>query len=218
MILTDEQIIEACRKGTLVIEPFDDAQVEPASYDLRVGRQGATASKKELVDIEKSGYLLLEPGDFGIIVTLEEIRLDNQHTGRFGLRSKYTRRGLIASTGPQIDPGFHGRLILSVMNLAPTSIALPYKESIVSVEFHSLEQPTAHAYAGPYQDKLELGAEEIEFITQAESMALPEVINTLSALSRDVAALTASVNVLKWVIPIIVSFGIVIMAAIAAIK
>ena len=39
MILTDRQIREAIERRYIVIEPFDDEQVQAATYDLRVGAQ-----------------------------------------------------------------------------------------------------------------------------------------------------------------------------------
>lgn len=53
MILTDRQIREACEAGDIVIEPFDDGQVQAATYDFRVGNQGATTSTKKLIDIKR---------------------------------------------------------------------------------------------------------------------------------------------------------------------
>ena len=66
MILIDQQIRETCKKGDIFIEPFSDKQVQPATYDLRVGNQGATTSTKKIVDIKEKGYISLEPGDFGV--------------------------------------------------------------------------------------------------------------------------------------------------------
>ena len=194
MILTAQQISDAYKRGDLVINPFDEQQIQGATYDLRVGDQGATTSTKKLTNIRETGYLLLQPGDFGVVTVLEEIRLGPQYAGRFGLRSKYARKGIIATAGPQIDPGYHGRLIIGLSNLTPRAISLPYKDDLVSVEFHRLEQATTKPYTGPYQDKLELGAEEIEFITESEGMALSEVLTTLRALSQNVGALTDQVN------------------------
>ena len=57
MILSDKQILEAIESDNIVIDPFDKNQIQPASYDLRVGKQGATTSTKRLVDIESHGYL-----------------------------------------------------------------------------------------------------------------------------------------------------------------
>ncbi len=223
--MTDELIKEACRNGKILIDPFEDRQVQPATYDLRIGSQGATLTGKKLVDIEREGYLVLEGGDFGIIVTLEELRLDTQHAARFGLRSKYARRGLLATTGPQVDPGYHGRIILGLSNLTPDPISLPFKDDIISVEFHRLNQPASRPYRGPYQDKLELRPEDIGFIVERQGVALPEVIKTLSALSADVRGLTDSVKILhgsianlQWTIPIVIAIGMAIIAIIVGLK
>jgi len=221
MILTDGQIREAVKSGEICIEPFEERLVQPASYDFRVGRQGATTSKKVITDIEKEGYLLLEPGDFTVITVFERVKLSPQHVARFGLRSKYAREGLIATTGPQIDPGFEGRLILGLTNLTPKQIILAFKEELVTLEFHRLEKPTDNPYKGPYQGVDELRPEDIAMIVQGEGMALSEVLAVLSSLNKTVGALggdvkdlTKDISNLKWVIPIIITIGIAVMGII----
>ena len=149
---------------------------------------------------------------------LERLRLSAQHVGRFGLRSKYARKGLIATTGPQIDPGYDGRLILGLTNLTPKAVALPYKDDLVSVEFHRLETPSTKPYSGPYQKKYELDPEDIESIVEAEAMTLSEVLTTLTSLSRNVGDLTNDVKTMKWIIPIIVALGITVIGIIVACK
>ena len=218
MILTDSQIKATYRAGDIVIDPFDENQVQAASYDLRVGAQGATTSTKKLVNIKEQGYLLLNPGDFGILTVFEEIKLGPQYAGRFGLRSKYARKGLIATTGPQIDPGYRGRLIVGITNLTPRAVSLPYKDDFVSVEFHRLEEPSTSPYDGPYQGKLELGPEEIETITENEGMALSEVLTTLRSLTQDVHLLSGEVKSLSKIIPAIIGIGMAVIGVIVALK
>lgn len=218
MILTDRQLRDACQQEDIAISPFDDHQIQPASYDLRVGESGITTSSKKLTNIKETGYLLIQPGDFAIINVLEEIKLNAQHTGRFGLRSKYARKGLLATTGPQVDPGYHGRLIIGLTNLSPTPISLPYKDDFVSIEFHRLEEPATHPYSGPYQARLTLGAEEIEAITKGTGMPFSEVITTLQSVSKSVATLAGEVRTLQWSMPIIVTIGIAVIGIITAIK
>jgi dCTP deaminase len=218
MILTAQQIIEAHTKGDIMIDPFDDRQVQGASYDLRVGESGATTSTKKIVNLREAGYMLLQPGDFAVITVLEEIRLGPQYVARFGLRSKYARKGIIATTGPQIDPGYHGRLIMGLTNLTPKPISIPYKDDFVTVEFHRLEQATTRPYQGPYQAKVTLGPEDIEAVAETEGMAFSEVITTLRSVSQNVAALASEVNTLRWVIPTIVGVGIAVIAALIAFK
>jgi dCTP deaminase len=218
MILTNKQIEEAYRKGDILINPFEENQIQAASYDFRVGEKGATTSTKKLVNIREAGYLMLQPGDFGVVVVLEEIRLNPQYVARFGLRSKYARKGLIATTGPQIDPGYHGKLILGITNLTPKPISLPYKDDLVSVEFHRLEEPSTKPYSGPYQDKMDIGAEEIEFITETEGMALSEMLTTLRSLSTNVAMLSTHMKHLEWIIPTVVTIGLIIIGILVTIK
>ena len=225
MILTNTQIQEAWKARDIEIEPFDEGQIQAATYDLRVGPQAATTSTKKRVDLRESGYVSLAPGDFGVVTVLEEIRLGDRYAARFGLRSKFARKGLVATTGPQIDPGYHGRLIVGLTNLTPKPVTLSYMDDFVSVEFHRLEAPAAKPYDGPYQDRLELGAEELEFITESEGMALSEVLTTLRSLSenvgtltKDVTALTAEVRSSKWMVPVVVAIGLAVIGVLVAIK
>lgn len=218
MILNHQDIIKAHNDGGIVIAPFEEKQVQSATYDLRVGKQGATTSTKKLIDIQEAGYIALEPGDFGVVIVREEIRLGPQYAARFGLRSKFARKGLIATTGPQIDPGYHGRLIIGLTNLTPKPVSISYNDDFVSIEFHKLESETKKPYSGPYQDKMEIGPEEIEFITETESMALSEMLTTLGSLSSNVAELAAEVKILRWLIPAIVVIGIAVIGVIVSIK
>lgn len=224
MILNAQQIEEAHLAREIIIDPFELKKIQAASYDMRVGAEGATTSTKKLVNLEETGYLLLEPGDFAFVVVLEELTLGNQHAARFGLRSKYARKGLIATTG-HIDPGFHGRLIVGLTNLTPNPVSLPYKDDFISIEFHRLEQPTTKPYSGPYQDRLSLGPEEIAAIAEGTGMALSEVLTTLSTLNQNVSSLAQSVASLKgelsslrWVLPLIVLLGVGVIAVIVALK
>ena len=160
-----------------------------------------------------------------MVTVLEEVRLGDRFAARFGLRSKFARKGLIATTGPQIDPGFHGRLIVGLTNLTPKPVTISYKDDFVSVEFHRLEQPVDKPYDGPYQGRLDLGAEEMEFITESEGMALSEVLTALRSLSenvgiftKDVTALTSEVRNSKWIVPIIVAIGIAVIGTVVAIE
>jgi len=212
MILTHDQIIEAHKASEIIINPFDEEQVESASYDLRIGEQGGTTTDKKLVNIKENGYLLVQPGDFAIVITLEEIRMGLQHAARIGLRSKYSRKGLIATTGPQIDPGFHGRLVVGLTNLTPKPVSLPFKDSFLTIEIHKLEQPTTKPYDGPYQGKLKLGPEDIEMVTEAPGMSFSEIITTLRSLTQNVASLSTQVKTLFWVVGLAIGFLTLILA------
>lgn len=218
MILTDHQIVAAYKQGDIVIEPFDERQVQGATYDLRIGEQGATTTSKKVVHIKEAGFITIQPGDFAVITVDEILRLGPQYVGRFGLRSKFARKGLIATTGPQVDPGYHGRLIIGMTNLSPKPVTLSYGDDLLSIEFHKLSEASTKPYSGPYQDRLTLGPEEIEAITENEGMALSEVLTTLRSLSQNVGALTKEMKTFRWLIPLMIAFGIAVVAIIVSIK
>jgi len=213
MILTNKQIEETYRRGEILIEPFEQRQVEAATYDLRVGSQGVTTTSKKVVDIKEHGFIVISPGDFGVVTAFEELRLNAQHAGRFGLRSKYAPKGLIATTGAQIDPGYHGRLVVGLTNLSPKPITLAYKDDFLTVEFHRLEEASTKAYSGPFQDKLQLGPDDISFVTETEGMAFSEVLATLRSVSVNVGALAKEVRTMEWAVGI----GIGVLALLVAI-
>lgn len=204
MILGDHKITAAIERGEIVIDPFDAGQIQPASYDLRVGHQGVTTSGKKVLDVKTQGYLALEPGDFAFVVTLESIQLDLRHTARLGLRSKYARKGLIATTGLQIDPGFHGRLMVGLSNLSPQVISMPYKDDFLSIEIHELEEPVKSAYQGPYSGRAELGPDEISSVVEGTGMAFSEVLNTVATLSKSTDQLNKTVDRLTTDVSVLV--------------
>ena len=197
MILTDTMIRQACSEGIVGISPFDERQIQPASYDLRVGPEAAVSSRRGKVNIKDSGFVELDAGDFAVLVTEEVITLDNQHSGRFGLRSKWARKGLLATTGPQVDPGFKGRLSVGLTNLTSRKIALSHMDDFLTVEFHRLSEPVKQVYSGPYQDQSSLSNEDLEAVLEREVMSLSEMNITLRALAANVKSLEESVSSMK---------------------
>ena len=218
MILTDKDIKEVVKKGVIKIEPFDPSCIQPASYDFRVGEEGLTTGGKEKINVKEKGLMLLEPGDFGVVSSLETIDMPNDHSGRIGIRSFYSRQGLFAATGPQIDPGFRGKLFVTIINLSPNVISLPYKEKFVTIEFHRLNEPVTKPYSGEFQDKLNMTALEIQNVIEKRGVTLAEIIRAMNGINKSIAKLTADVSALKWTIPAIVGAGIAIIAILVGLR
>ena len=193
MILSDRDIRAAQGNG-INIDPFSDELVQPASYDLRVGNRAACASNKQVTDLAEAGFVEIKPGDFVIVTTYERIELSARHVGRFGLTSTHARKGLIATVGAQIDPGFHGRLTVGLTNLSAKPVILPHKDIFLTTEFHRLEQDVETSYSGPYQDRDELSPEDIKIVMEREYMSQTEMMRTLESLVTTVESLKQSIN------------------------
>lgn len=194
MILTDADINLAVEDGAIKIDPFMPTQIQPASYDLRVGPQGLTTSSNGLVNIEAKGFLELRPGDFGIIMTREIIEFDSSHVARIGLRSRYARKGIIATVGPQVDPGFKGRLKIGVTNLSPHVVTFPFEDDFITLEVHRLSKPSEKPYTGPYQGIDGISPDDITTVTEGENIGFSKMLDGLRSLSSNVAELSESVQ------------------------
>lgn len=115
----------------------------------------------------------------------EKLTLPEALCGRIGLRSYYSRKGVILFSGLQIDPGFDGYLIVSLFNTGPRPVILKYEDPFCTVEFNRLSQPAQKGYSGAYQHQTSFPSDNIEFIIGARGVTLYEVVETMKGLRSD---------------------------------
>lgn len=124
MILTGPEITACVRRGEIVIEPFEQDQLNPNSYNYRLGCEIKITDDKTLdarhpsrwrqLDIPTEGYLL-EPGRVYLAVTAEVIGSRSRVTTLIG-RSSMGRLGLF--TQITADLGHHGAIHRWTLELA----------------------------------------------------------------------------------------------------
>jgi len=198
-VLSDREIREHVKK-TKLIEPFDETLLAPASYDLRVGQKILKSRAAEegtpIINLETEKILQIGTAEFVEILTLEKVNMPNDLCGRMGIRSYYTRKGLVSFVGPQIDPGFKGNLIISLFNTGPRPVVLKYGEPFCTVEFSKLNIPSEKAYSGEYQGQSDFPSENIEFILGEQGITLSEVVEVMKSLRSDM-------KWMKWLLALI---------------
>lgn len=218
MLMTDGAIRKAVENGELAIKNFEERSLQPASYDMRLGEETITSSRREKYNPAEKGLLTIAPGDFALVTTHERVSLSTKIAGHIGLRSLYAKKGIVMLSGPQIDPGFKGVLVVGLSNLSPRDVVIPYKAPFCTVEFFELEEPATKAYTGEYQDQTEISPSDIQNLVEAQGMTFGQVITALQQLSQDVKSLSDSVKTLKWMFPVLLGFGITVIAIIVALK
>ena len=217
-MLTDGEIRDALQTGELDIDPFADACLQAASYDFRVGDQAFLSGTDAVADVANKGLVIIEPGEFAMITTRETVMCGPQYAAQLGLDSKYARQGLVLLSGPQIDPGFRGVLIVRVTNLAPRRITLTFEAPFLTVQFFRLARPVAKPYVGARQGQTGLGPNGIAELSHPDSPTLGGMVNSLSTLASDVGDLKAAVKWMAWAVPVIVAIGMAVVGSIVAIK
>ena len=113
MILADWQITARATGG--MITPFDREQINPASYDVRLGDVLLLESAEgpDLVPYPLRGHTLenpylLRPGQFVLAHTVEVFNLPDDIAAQFMLKSSRAREGLEHLMAGYCDPGWHG--------------------------------------------------------------------------------------------------------------
>jgi dCTP deaminase len=178
MPLSDVEIRRELEARTVVISPFDPAMLQPASYDMRVGRVAATVPRNgdPRVDLNDEQTLLIPGYAPAVIFTMEEVTLPLNMVGHFGVKSSLARRGLFASIGIQIDPGFSGPLSVNLMNLTPNAAALTLGESFVTLELDRLAIPASTGYSGEYQGRRGFTAQELQPVLGYKGHGLTDMV------------------------------------------
>ncbi|KOX93830.1 dCTP deaminase [Haloarcula rubripromontorii] len=166
MILSDADILRRLEQGDLVVEPLDDPdiQIQPASVDLRLGReflefQHANIpcihpnSEAEVADyveetvIEEGGEFILHPGDFVLGTTHERVAIPDDLIAHVEGRSSLGRLAIVVhATAGLCDPGYEGQITLELSNLGTAPVALTPGMRISQLTFTELKTPADRPY------------------------------------------------------------------------
>jgi len=164
-VLSDGTIRRLVSEGRVRIEPWDDAMVQPASVDLRLGSSfrvfhnhriaaidlaDPPTNVTELVQIADDESFVIHPGEFVLGRTLEHLELPDDLVSRIEGKSSVGRLGLIVhATAGFVDPGFKGTLTLEITNLTRVPIILWPGKPIAQLSFMTLDQPAERPYGHP---------------------------------------------------------------------
>jgi dCTP deaminase len=163
MILSDRSIREVIEEGRLVVDPFEPANIQPSSIDLRIDRffrvfrnhtQRVIDVKEnqenltELVEVtDEDDPFILHPGEFVLASTLERVGVPDDLVGRVDGKSSLGRLGLLThATAGFIDPGFNGHITLELSNVATLPITIYSGMKVAQISFESMTTPAEHPY------------------------------------------------------------------------
>ena len=143
MILSDKTLTKMLEEKTLVVEPIEKEQSQPASIDIRLGN---TFSIVE----DTSSYILL-PNQFVLATTMEYFDLPDDLTAFVEGRSSLGRMGLFIQNAGWVDPGFKGEITLELYNANRCAIELKAGRRVGQLVFAKMDQTALNPYNGKYQ-------------------------------------------------------------------
>ena len=162
VILSDRTIKEQIAAGRIVIDPLNEACIQPSSVDLHIDRffrvfrnhtmahidvKQNLEDLTELVEIEEDDVFILHPGEFVLGSTLERVALPTDLVARLEGKSSLGRLGLlIHSTAGFVDAGWDGQLTLELSNVATLPITLYPNMKIGQISFIQMTTPADNPY------------------------------------------------------------------------
>ena len=166
MILSDRDIKKYIQGGIIKIKPKPNfkEQLGPCSLDLHLGntfksfkpsqypyldlkRRISFEDLMEEIRIEDGAPFIMQPKEFVIAVTKEEIILPSDIMARLDGRSSLGRLGVVVhSTAARFDPGWHGRAVMELGNLGIMPLILYEGMRIAALTFETLSSPAEFPY------------------------------------------------------------------------
>ncbi|QIR39213.1 deoxycytidine deaminase [Tolypothrix sp. PCC 7910] len=150
----------------IYINPFEEKYLTPVGYDLRVGVKGFSWQSKREIDIEQEKKIEIKPNDTVIIETLESISLSKEIGANIhAMVSKSVIYGL-SHISTTIDPGWTGKLLISIHNFRDSSVELRFRDSFCTVCFYKVESESTAILGRPidrddiWERLLEIAKEE----------------------------------------------------------
>ena len=161
MILSDKTIIRMLEEKTMTITPFTKDQIQPASFDIRLGNTFTVVddtpsgiitldSKISYKTIRTDTYLIL-PGQFVLATTMEYFELPDNLAVFVEGRSTLGRMVLFIQNAGWVDPGFKGEITLELYNANRCAIELKHGRRVGQLVFAEMDDRAINPYNGKYQ-------------------------------------------------------------------
>lgn len=197
--LVPQEIIKLMIKCDMLLENADLTNATGSAFDLTLDDEYYHNGSVRHLDTMDS-FIIMEPGDYALVGSSEIANLPRDIAGKFGLSVSLFMQGIILSNGPQIDPGFKGRLYCLLFNTSSQQFQLKRGQHYATIEFVKLLEPTL-PYEGKYQGCTTL------------SQYLPRSIpsSAIGELAKDVKGLKREKLWVKT-LPLIISLAALIIA------
>ena len=135
-------------KGCLIEEiNFDPSRLKTASYEMRLlgklydwraTNDGRLQQRcREICDGDRVEF---SRNSITYLWMKEKLLLPEYIAARFNLHIRYVHRGILLGTGPLVDPGFCGSLLIPLHNLTDNDYEVKGGDGIIWVEFTKVSE------------------------------------------------------------------------------
>lgn len=135
MIIRDADIKILAMSQDL-ITPFNEDQLQPASYDVCLGTEFIVKPREgDRFEIESNEMIEFQPGDFILATTMERVKIPPFLACELRLKSTVARLGVGHALAVWIDPGFEGQITMELTIDGNHPIAMQAGDTIAQLIF-----------------------------------------------------------------------------------
>ena len=147
-LLNSVDIMKYVDKGCLVgADEFHRGRVKTASYEMKMLGTlydwivtGGGKLRRRCREVQEGDSLELAANSITYFWMKERLYLPEYIAARFNLHIRYVHKGLLLGTGPLVDPGFSGRLLVPLHNLTDNNYTIEGGNGVIWVEFTKLSR------------------------------------------------------------------------------
>lgn len=137
-----------------MVHPYDPEKRKTASYALSVGREIAywdpnRPGEPPIRTLNPGDPVVIPSNSLIYIRTAELFQLPNYMAVRFNLHIDLVHKGLLLGTGPLVDPGFRGRLMVPLHNLTSNTYVIAVGDDFIWAEFTKTSMTETWAIPSP---------------------------------------------------------------------
>lgn len=134
-LLLSDRIDELCNVGLIISSGYERQFLKPASYTLTVGEPYLDSNGKQQRLSKIGDSFVFKKNSIVYVSASEEFDLPYYIVARFNLRVHWVYEGILLGTGPQVDPGFRGRLSCPLYNLTNLDITIKRGQPFATIDF-----------------------------------------------------------------------------------
>ena len=161
MFLSDTDIKKAVQKGEITLEPFSESQLQPVSYDIKLGNKFITNdessthfvdparkiyAKTREMEVKDNEEFVLHPG-ISVLGTSKEYFGSDVYLIQIGGKSSLARVGLMVhNTAGIINPGHFLHVTFEMTNQSNVPIILRPSMEIAQITFSMISSSPERNY------------------------------------------------------------------------
>jgi len=135
-LLNSSDIIDYVNMTSLIYD-FDAGALKSSAYEMHLGNEfmfWKDNIRQHIKKMPDGAPFILPQNSITYVTTKEVFFIPDYLALRFNLLIEFVHRGMLLGTGPLVNPGFSGRLMIPIHNLTTNQYEIRVGAPIISVE------------------------------------------------------------------------------------